>query len=220
MLQRIKHQLPIPLQVWTALLAHPSQVGHLLQLRTRYSASWRWIAKASRIHGYLSDAEADCLFTLARSRTPEGAVAVEIGSWQGKSSVMLGGGLVGKRSARLHCVDPFEYTVERQRENFERNIRECGLTALVVPIAAYSQDAVRAWKLPIDLLFIDADHEYDGVRQDFLQWSPFVKPGGVIAFHDFAPEWPGVQQAVRESFDGAGYAQVAQVDSLAWGIKA
>jgi predicted O-methyltransferase YrrM len=36
----------------------------------------------------------------------------------------------------------------------------------------------------LDLLFIDGDHTYDGVKQDFEMYSPFVRPGGIIAFHD------------------------------------
>lgn len=36
----------------------------------------------------------------------------------------------------------------------------------------------------IDFLFIDGDHSYEGVKQDFEMYSPFVKPGGLIAFHD------------------------------------
>jgi predicted O-methyltransferase YrrM len=37
---------------------------------------------------------------------------------------------------------------------------------------------------PLDLLFIDGDHTYEGVKQDFEMYSPFVRPGGIIAFHD------------------------------------
>ena len=33
----------------------------------------------------------------------------------------------------------------------------------------------------IDFLFIDGNHEYDAVRQDFLDWAPKVKRGGIIA---------------------------------------
>ncbi|WP_239404649.1 class I SAM-dependent methyltransferase [Frankia sp. Cj3] len=40
---------------------------------------------------------------------------------------------------------------------------------------------------PIDLLFIDGDHTYEGVRQDYEMYSPLVRPGGVIAFHDVGP---------------------------------
>jgi predicted O-methyltransferase YrrM len=36
----------------------------------------------------------------------------------------------------------------------------------------------------LDFLFIDGDHTFDGVKQDFEMYSRFVKPGGWIAFHD------------------------------------
>jgi predicted O-methyltransferase YrrM len=36
----------------------------------------------------------------------------------------------------------------------------------------------------VDLLFIDGDHSYDGVRADFEDYAPLVRPGGLIAFHD------------------------------------
>ncbi len=37
---------------------------------------------------------------------------------------------------------------------------------------------------PIDFLFIDGDHTREGVWQDFLMYSPLVRPGGLVAFHD------------------------------------
>ena len=36
----------------------------------------------------------------------------------------------------------------------------------------------------LDFLFIDGDHSYEGVKQDFEFYSPFVAPGGIVAFHD------------------------------------
>ena len=36
----------------------------------------------------------------------------------------------------------------------------------------------------IDFLFIDGDHSYAGVEQDFLFYAPLVRKGGIIAFHD------------------------------------
>lgn len=37
---------------------------------------------------------------------------------------------------------------------------------------------------PIDFLFIDGDHRYDGVRRDYELYAELVRPGGLIAFHD------------------------------------
>lgn len=39
-----------------------------------------------------------------------------------------------------------------------------------------------------DFLFIDGDHEYNGVLEDFIQWYSLVRPGGLIAFHDIVPD--------------------------------
>lgn len=40
------------------------------------------------------------------------------------------------------------------------------------------------WYECIDFLFIDGDHTKEGVAQDFDMYSPFVKKGGIVAFHD------------------------------------
>lgn len=40
---------------------------------------------------------------------------------------------------------------------------------------------------PIDLLFIDGDHTYAGVKADFEMYSPLVAPDGIIALHDIVP---------------------------------
>jgi cephalosporin hydroxylase len=40
----------------------------------------------------------------------------------------------------------------------------------------------------LDLLFIDGDHSYEGVRADFAIYSPLVRPGGLIVLHDIVPD--------------------------------
>jgi len=55
---------------------------------------------------------------------------------------------------------------------------------------------------PLDYLFIDGDHRYDGVKRDFEMYGPLVRKGGLIAFHDIV-EGPsdavgGVPQFWRE----------------------
>ena len=41
---------------------------------------------------------------------------------------------------------------------------------------------------PIDVLFIDGDHTYDGVRNDYMNYRGLVRDGGVIAFHDIVED--------------------------------
>lgn len=55
---------------------------------------------------------------------------------------------------------------------------------------------------PFDVAFIDGDHSYDGVRADFEAYSPMVRPGGLVGFHDTIPNGdrhePGVVRFVGE----------------------
>jgi len=41
----------------------------------------------------------------------------------------------------------------------------------------------------LDLLFIDGDHNYEGVKQDFLKYRHLVRDGGLIVFHDIVPDY-------------------------------
>ncbi|SRR6266576_1954666 len=45
----------------------------------------------------------------------------------------------------------------------------------------------------LDFLFIDGDHTYDGVRADFEMYSPLVRSGGIVAFHDIAKHPPAME---------------------------
>jgi hypothetical protein len=50
----------------------------------------------------------------------------------------------------------------------------------------------------LDFVFIDADHTYEGVRDDILAWRGKIRPGGVLCGHDYYGSWPGVIKAVGE----------------------
>lgn len=52
-------------------------------------------------------------------------------------------------------------------------------------------EVVRNWLQGelLDVLFIDGDHSYSGVKSDFEMYSPFVRLGGLIAFHDIHPDY-------------------------------
>lgn len=64
----------------------------------------------------------------------------------------------------------------------------------------------------IDLIFIDALHDYEHVMQDISLWWPHVRKGGILAGHDFNHKWPGVERAVADQFNlmdvGVGYDSV------------
>lgn len=79
-----------------------------------------------------------------------------------------------------------------QRRVFERFARRA---QTVRCLAADSQDEKTVGALKnhldgdrLDFLFIDGDHSYAGVATDFRLYSPLVRPGGLIAFHDIVPD--------------------------------
>lgn len=53
----------------------------------------------------------------------------------------------------------------------------------------------------LDLVFIDADHSYEGVREDIEAWLPKVKTGGWIGGHDYANNDPAFQFGVTAAVD-------------------
>jgi predicted O-methyltransferase YrrM len=50
---------------------------------------------------------------------------------------------------------------------------------------------------PVDFVFIDGDHSYDGVRNDFELYGALVRKGGVVAFHDIANPYDAAIQVQR-----------------------
>jgi predicted O-methyltransferase YrrM len=153
---------------------------------------------AGAIEGWLTVKEGRLLYELARSSTGRGAI-VEIGSWQGKSTVWLGLGSRAGNGAKVYAIDPHTGAREQREEfgdvwtldRFTENVRRAGIETLVVPLVMTSEEAARRWRSgDVELLWIDGAHEYEFVRRDFELWSPFLAEGGIVAFHDRSAPGP------------------------------
>ena len=196
------------------------------------SFGWRYLRLQGYlgIDGWLTVDEAVALHDLACA-VPTGGQVVEIGSWQGKSAVVLGKGLAGKAGVRLHCVDPFNadgcapslplFAAQREkhtyslRDGFERNVQRHGVKERIEVWQGYSHEIAPRFPHAIDLLFIDGNHDYDAVRQDFALWAPKLKDGGVVCLHDACAKFPGVEKLIAEEISGAdGYSEQHLVNSL------
>lgn len=172
--------------------------------------------------GYLYQLAADA---------PVDAQVVEIGSWMGASTCFLAAGLRGA-GARIHAVDNFqglslcgEDVTWYQRhfrklgtnstlEIFRANFAALGLTARAEPVVSDSlaaAQALAAKRGTIDLIFVDGDHSYEGCRADIAAWLPYLKPGGVMAFHDFGSRASGVTQAIFETIKAGRFAEIVGV---------
>jgi predicted O-methyltransferase YrrM len=53
----------------------------------------------------------------------------------------------------------------------------------------------------LDLLFIDADHSYHGVKMDFEMYLPMVRANGVIAIHDICPSPDSIDGGVNRFWE-------------------
>jgi len=68
---------------------------------------YRHIVNYVDINGWLSINEAIELYNIAESLPMNAPVVVEIGSWLGKSSLILSKGIKNKSGAKLYCINPF-----------------------------------------------------------------------------------------------------------------
>lgn len=80
------------------------------------------------------------------------------------------------------------------------------------------QDSVefaKTWDKPIDVLFIDGDHSYEGCKKDIEAWFPHLVPNGVALFHDCDESSPGVMWATAEYYykkGGTSYELLKRTD--------
>lgn len=64
-----------------------------------------------------------------------------------------------------------------------------------------SLEVAANWKRgPVGLVFIDAAHDFEHCCEDIDAWWPHVRPGGILAGHDYQHKFPTVMQAVARSF--------------------
>lgn len=129
-------------------------------------------------------------------------VMVEVGSFSGVSSELF-----ALHCKRLHCIDLWDpyweisekRIVEFAEWSFDRMAAEHGNIEKIKGDSVEAADRFSDGSL--DLVYIDAAHDYESVRRDLLAWIPKVKEGGWIAGHDYRHD-PSIQvyEAVNELF--------------------
>lgn len=175
------------------------------------------------IPGFLKSPQQERWFFTTARKAPDHAVIVEIGSFQGRSTVSFGLGCLGSNK-HIYAIDLFEgdndmYGSGDFQDQFMRNIRSCGVESHVTPIKQHSLKVAATWDKPIDVLFIDGSHEYEDVKADFDAFYPHVKKGGIIAFHDIKGKWDGVIRYWAEVQRSGLLGDMGSVSSLGFGIK-
>lgn len=128
----------------------------------------------------------------------------EIGVLKGKHARTLQNQLSIKK---MYLIDPYDaypdYDEEKSSEEKLGRAKNAARNKLqefenLVWIEQYSQDAVEQVECPLDYVYVDGNHEYQYVKKDIEEYYRLLKPGGIIAGHDFSGSWPGVVEAVTE----------------------
>jgi len=159
--------------------------------------------RCAEVHGQILPEEGLLLAELA-SKVPSDQLIVELGSFKGKSSCYLAAGAKAGGGAIVYAVDlwtkaPWEEYADPEVEvAWTDNIGHLGLVGRAIQVKSDTVEAAQQFDHGVGLLFIDADHSYDGVCRDIEAWAPRVNEDGVMAFHDAASDEWGVAQAIRD----------------------
>jgi predicted O-methyltransferase YrrM len=128
------------------------------------------------------------LYALVRSLKPD--ICVEIGSARGKSAGAIGLALMRNGKGKLHAIDPHCYTSWNDTNSANSlhvmldNLERFGVSGHVEIMRTTSVAASAAWRKTIDILFIDGDHSYEGVKADWNLFLPHTTSSSVVIFHD------------------------------------
>lgn len=130
---------------------------------------------------------------------------VEVGSWKGHSISFLAQIIV--QAFEIYAVDLWEYSkmpdtqvpeLPYIHEIFSENLTQAGVREYIKDLKMSFVEASKLFKdKSLDFVFIDADHSYESVKEDIEHWKPKVKPGLVLAGHDYYD--PEVKRAVQET---------------------
>lgn len=166
-----------------------------------------------------------------------GGVAVEIGTYCGKSTIYLGHA-ARVRDTAIITIDHHRGSEEQQPGweyhdptlvdpevglidtlPFARQaIARAGLEDTVTCFVGRSTEIASWWRQPLDLVFVDGGHTEEAAQGDFHGWSPWVKIGGALVIHDVFPNpADGGQEPYRiycEAIDSGEFIETSVTGSL------
>jgi predicted O-methyltransferase YrrM len=138
---------------------------------------------------------------------------LEVGAWAGRSADVLSRATDGV----LYVVDSWEPSTDPLDETSSMDpraardeyMRTVGVRGNVVTYEMTSAEAyAMSGHLSFDMIFLDADHRYEAVREDILMWRSRLRRGGLLCGHD--GEYASVRRAVDELVPDAQFHETPQ----------
>lgn len=183
-------------------------------------------AAVDPIEGWFYRAEADVMVDLVTHvvwSLPGSPSIVEIGSYHGRSTALIASVLdVIGDGRRVVAIDLHEGRISEAGrsdgrrpptwDSFHQNLRCLGLLDTVDVRRARAVDI--EWDEAVGFVFVDGLHDAASVRGDFEHFAPWLVPGGIVAFHDYSPNSPGVIEVVDDLLSGPDFEKVAHAGDL------
>lgn len=155
---------------------------------------------------------------LVRSVGWFGMKALEVGSWAGASTRIIGK-VVKEYGGTLYCIDWWkgnpgvDHLTKTAQEHdmfriFEQNMRQQGLDNTVFALKMPSAIAAPILRENVfDFVFIDADHRFEHICHDLTAYYPTVKPGSILCGHDCELHLKDCDQRFLEAHKDQDYVQ-------------
>ncbi|MEK6249445.1 MAG: class I SAM-dependent methyltransferase, partial [Planctomycetales bacterium] len=177
----------------------------------------------SNVNGWLTKREVECLALFAACPTADGEI-LEIGTFQGKSAIVLAKASALSNSNHIVAVDPFVLkgpVHECQKDLsavtlLRSNLQRAGVASQVEFHEAYSHQLCENWDRPIRLLWIDGDHTFEGAKADFDLFSPYLANGAIIAFHDILHPFQCVRAFRQCVVESPHFGLMGMCGSIGW----
>lgn len=182
------------------------------------------LASVAGVEGWMSPDQARRLYDAA-ARTSAGQRIVEIGSFRGRSTIVLAS--AAPEGVDIVAIDPhagndrgpqeidgFADEAAGDHEVFNANLAAAGVADRVTHLRMFSDAAHAAVAGSIDVLYVDGAHRFAPARADIRDWGARVSDGGTMLIHDsFASV--GVTLAIgRELVVGKRWRYVGRARSL------
>lgn len=183
------------------------------------------VREAAGIRGFLTRREMEFLCLLGAVPTARGCV-LEIGSFMGRSTVLLAraAGLAG--DVEVHAVDPLDAPsstdpdlrgADSSAREFHANLREAGVRDIVRHHRMRSEELAGEWDGEIRLLWIDGDHTLTGARTDLVSFRDHLADGAIVALHDVLHAFEGgVRVFAEDMLLSPHFGAAGVVGSIAW----
>jgi predicted O-methyltransferase YrrM len=186
-----------------------------------FEAAWQAVAE---VDGWMTRGQGQALFAAAQ-RCPAHGRIVEIGSFRGRSTIVLA--LGAPDGAVVYAIDPhagndrgpeeisgFEDAASDDHDVFLANLAAAGVGDRVVHVRVFADAALSELDGPVDVLYVDGAHRYGPARADIRDWGSRVADGGTLLIHDSFSSVGVTAAIMRELAFGRRFRYVGRSRSL------